>query len=109
MNISIDKKHGLLSMHKGFSSKEKFASNIVVGDVVLDISSAGRVRGVEILDLKRFLEDFTLNAQEILDNLTSASFDVAERSESVLITITFTTEQESFPARLAVSLNPVAA
>ena len=46
--ISYDKENDILVAHKGFSEGERFKGNIDIGDLVLDMSTKMRVRGIEI-------------------------------------------------------------
>jgi len=102
MNISYDKKNGLLSLHTGFNKNESFETNVVLGDVVLDISTQGRVCGLEILDVKRFLLSFLSEheAQEIVDNLVSASFTTQSNNEHTTITLHLKTQERAVSTHL---------
>jgi len=37
-------------IHKGYSADEKFKGNIDIGDIVLDVSTSGKIRGIEIFN-----------------------------------------------------------
>ena len=45
--VYYDKENDILSIHKGFSSDEKFKGNIDVGKLILDVSTQGKIRGIE--------------------------------------------------------------
>jgi uncharacterized protein YuzE len=101
--ISYDKEHDILFIHKGFSQDEKFKGNINVGDLVLDMSTRGQVRGVEILNATRFLKELAME-RKILQNLTSADFEARTTPDSIIISLFLKAQQEEATAKIAVSM-----
>lgn len=60
MKMNYDAENDILFMHKGFSKYEKFKGNIDAGDIVLDMSTKGRIVGIEILNASEFLKAFKI-------------------------------------------------
>jgi len=69
-HFNYDKKNDIIALHQGFSQDEKFKCNIDAGDLILDISTKERVRGVEILNASEFLKEFL----DDLSSVTDADF-----------------------------------
>src|SRR3989338_9161372 len=72
--LSYDKENDILVIHRGFTSDEKFKGNIDVGDIVLDVSTNGKIRGIEVFNASQFLKPFVEkgNEESILNNLLDA-------------------------------------
>ena len=87
--VKYDKENDILVIHKGFSSDEKFKANIDVGDLVLDISTNGKVRGMEIVNATKFLTDFTKSdknhVEATLKNLVDAEFNVSMKPNGIVL------------------------
>ena len=81
-----DKENDILAIHKGFASGERFRGNIVVGDLVLDMSTRDRVRGVEILGASAFLKEFGVT-KRLLARLEAADFTATRKGESILLSL----------------------
>lgn len=102
--LSYDKENDILFIHKGFTPDEKFKGNIDAGELVLDISTKGRVRGIEIMDASHFLKEFKINKVH-LENLVDAKFNVTLRPDSIIIGILFVAKnKEEIPAKIALPL-----
>lgn len=102
--LSYDKENDILFIHKGFTPDEKFRGNIDAGELVLDVSTKGRVRGIEIMNASDFLREFKINKIH-LENLTDAKFNVSIRPDSIIIGILFVAKnKEEIPAKIAVPL-----
>lgn len=83
--MSYDAENDIFALHKGFSSDEKFKGNAEAGDVILDISTKGRIRGVEIVNAQDFFSDFI--DKNSMNNITDANFSYAARAGGILLTI----------------------
>lgn len=101
--ISYDKENDILSIHKGFSSEEKFKGNIDAGQVVFDISTKGKIVGIEIMNASKFFKEFNINKQ-ILINTTDVKFNVTKTPDGIVVGILFKSENIEHPAKIAVPL-----
>lgn len=102
--ISYDKKNDILFIHKGFTTDERFRGNIDAGDLVLDVSTKGRIKGIEIMNASHFLKEFKIE-KNTLENLTNAKFNVTIRPDSIIIGILFVAKnKKEIPAKIAVPL-----
>ena len=97
-----DKEQDILSIHKGFSKEEAFHGNIDIGDLILDMSTKSRIRGIELLNASQFLHEFLKNMD--LKQVTDADFSVIQKPNSLVITIMFKSEKELLPAKIAVPI-----
>jgi uncharacterized protein YuzE len=108
--IFYDKENDILSIHKGFSSDEKFKGNIDAGNLVLDVSTRGRIRGIEIMNASNFLKEFFkgFKLEQILENITDAEFNTSIKPESISIGILFKAKniENEIPAKIvAIPIN----
>ncbi len=101
--ISYDKENDILMIHKGFSAEEKFKSNIDAGDLVMDVSTKGRVRGVEVMNASRFFKEFEIK-KDMLENISDANFNTSLKPQGIIISMTIRSEKEELPAKIAVPL-----
>ncbi len=101
--VSYDKENDILSIHKGFDKDEKFKGNIDVGELVLDVSTRGRVRGIEIMNATEFFKDFDIS-KKILENLKDANFTASLNPHRIMLGILVKTENKEIPAKIAVPL-----
>ncbi len=84
-----DKENDILAIHKGFSDDEKFKGNIDIGNLVLDVSTRGRIRGIEIINLTRFIKTFagiTID-KNLLNKINSANFTATMNPNGVMLGI----------------------
>jgi len=103
--VYYDKENDILSIHKGFSSDEKFKGNIDVGKLILDVSTQGKIRGIEIMDATKFFKEFNIN-EEILEDMTNADFNATINPNSIIIGIVIKAKNiaNEIPAKIAVPL-----
>src|SRR3989338_4042606 len=103
--VYYDKENDILSIHKGFSSDEKFKGNIDVGKLILDVSTQGKIRGIEIMDATKFFKEFNIN-EEILEDMTNADFNATINPNSIIIGIVIKAKNiaNEIPAKIAVHL-----
>lgn len=104
-HISYDRENDILAIHKGFSSDEKFKGNIDAGDLVLDVSTKGRIRGIEVINATKFFKEFKVE-KKMLENLTDAQIDVTMKPNCILLGIVLKAKniEQSIPAKIAVPL-----
>lgn len=84
--VSFDKENDILTIHKGFSLDEKFKGNLVAGDLILDISTRNRIKGMEILNATDFFKDFKIE-RKFMENLSDANFSAIMKPSGTLITL----------------------
>jgi len=101
--VSYDRENDILAVHKGFSVEEKFKGNIDIGDVVLDISTQGRVVGIELINASTFLADFGIK-KKMLESMKDASFTASVKPKSILISLAIKALGQEIPAKIAVPL-----
>jgi len=101
--ISYDKGNDILAIHKGFSSDEKFKGNIDAGDLILDVSTKGRIRGIEIMNAIEFFKEFNIG-KRILTHINDAQFTSTIKPNSVMLGIIIKSENAEIPAKIAVPL-----
>lgn len=67
--VFYDKKNDILAIHKGFAKDERFQENRVAGDLVLDITTHGRIAGIELFNASRYgaiaASDFTVDKTHV--------------------------------------------
>lgn len=98
--MSYDAENDILSVHKGFQQDERFKGNLEAGDVVLDISTRHRVRGIEILNAREFLKEFG-----VPHSITDADFTAKVSPNGIIITLLLKGENGEIPAKIAVPLS----
>ncbi len=81
-----DKENDILAIHKGFLANEKFKGNIEAGDLILDVSTTGRVRGIEIMETTKFFKQMDVG-KKLLENLTDADFKASSKPSGIVIGI----------------------
>ncbi len=80
--VSYDAENDVLLVHNGFSKNETFKGNLDAGQIILDISSALKVRGIEVWDASKFFEQFGIRKAH-LKSIKSARFSAAIRPSGV--------------------------
>jgi uncharacterized protein YuzE len=101
--VDYDKRFDSLFVHNGFASDEKFRGNVVVGDIVLDTSTKGRVVGVEVLNASRFFGKDGVG-EDVLDNLSDVELSVSNEDDVIVMSLVFKTKSQKIPAKIAVPL-----
>ncbi len=100
MIVDYDAKFDTLLIHKGFAKDEKFKGNLEVGDIVLDISTKGRVKGVEIMNASEFLKEWC--NRSCLKSIEEADFSAAVKPTSIILSMKLKGSKEA--AKIAVAL-----
>lgn len=103
--ISYDEQNDILSVHKGFSADENFKGNIDIGELILDVSTKGRIRGIEVINATRFFREFRID-KRTLKNITDAEFNTTLRPNSIIVGIVIKASNidHEMPAKIAVPL-----
>ena len=86
---------------KGFRQDEKFLTNELFGDVVVDVSTKNEIRGVEIMNAVSFFERFGVS-EDFLRSVKSGDFAVCRRDNGeFVISLKMSTKEKvrtcSFP------------
>ncbi|MBD3303725.1 DUF2283 domain-containing protein [Candidatus Woesearchaeota archaeon] len=98
-HLSYDKEYDILAIHKGFTKDEKFKGNMNAEQLILDISTKGRIKGVEILDAAEFFKDFKID-KNTFENLVDAKIN----PNGVILGINVLAKEKEIPAKVAVPL-----
>ncbi len=104
--IFYDRDNDILAVHKGFSKDEKFKGNIDVGDLILDMSTKERVKGLEIINASTYLEPFSISKKK-LEAVEDIDFSASIKPDSITLAITIKTSnpKEEKPVRIAIPLS----
>lgn len=104
--VIYDEENDILLINKGYSADEKFKGNIDVGEMVLDVSTRGRIRGIEIMKATEFFKDFGIS-KSILENMETARFDAVIKPNRIMIGVAVKAKsmENEMPAKIAVPLN----
>jgi uncharacterized protein YuzE len=101
--VDYDPKNDILFIHKGFELDEKFKGNIDAGNLILDMSTKGRIRGVEIINAKDFLKEFNIT-MSLLNDLSDADFEAISKPHSIMISLILKAKQTQKTAKIAVTM-----
>ena len=101
--IDYDAENDILLIHKGFDTDEKFKGNIDAGSLILDMSTKGRIRGVEIINAKDFLKEFNITTST-LNELSDADFEAITKPHSIMISLILKARQMQKKAKIAVTM-----
>ena len=106
--FSYDKVNDILAIHKGFAIEEKFKGNIDVGDLILDVSTAGKIKGVEIMNATSFLKPFIGKEikEDVLAGMIDANFTAVVKPNGIIISLAIKSKniKNEVPATIAVPL-----
>lgn len=98
---SYDEENDIFVVHKGFTKDEVFKGNIDAGDLILDISSKGNVRGIEIMNASAFLGEFGIT-KDMLKSAEDGDFTAQVKPSGIAIGITITAKHQVHPAKIVV-------
>lgn len=76
----------IFALHTGWKDDETFKGNIMVGDVVLDVSTKDVIRGIEILNAVDFFDALGVD-ESFLRTVDSAELRVDQRKDSCMVTL----------------------
>lgn len=100
--VTYNKKQDILFIPNGFTKNEKFKSNIDIGDLILDVSTKGKIKGIEIMEASKFLGEWVKKTD--LKNLSDATFKAVIKPNSILISICLVSNNQEIPAKIAVPI-----
>jgi len=105
MRAYYDDKDDIFVIHKGFAQDERFKGNIDVGDLILDLSTRGRIRGLEILNASDFLKGFKIS-EEMLKTMETADFNASIKPNGIIVDMIIKSKlkTETLPARIMLPL-----
>ncbi|MCD4759907.1 DUF2283 domain-containing protein [archaeon] len=101
--ITYDEENDILAIHKGFNKDEKFDGCIDVGDIILDLSTKGNIRGIEFLNATEILADYKIT-KEALSNLKKADFLAKGTKHGITIRIKFLINKKEIPALISMPI-----
>tara|TARA_Y100000310_G_scaffold89970_1_gene87209 strand:- start:31 stop:354 length:324 start_codon:yes stop_codon:yes gene_type:complete len=101
--ITYDSEQDILSIHKEYDQEEKFKGNIDIGDFILDISTKGTVKGLEILNASDHFQQFGIT-KKILENTKEIKFIVQGSKTGIMIAIKFDTPEKKIPASFVIPI-----
>ena len=101
--VSYEKEHDILVVHKGFDYDEKFMSNFDIGDLILDVSTKGRIRGIEIMNASEFLKEFHIG-KSVLNNIKDAKLNAQIGPNSITLGLVIKSKDGEIPAKIALPL-----
>ncbi len=108
--VLYDKENDILTVHKGFSRDEKFKGNIDAGELVLDVSTKGRVRGIEVMNAAKFFKEFEIS-RRALENILDAEFRATIKPDCIIVGLVIKAKnaKKELAAKIAVPLEPACA
>jgi uncharacterized protein YuzE len=98
-----DKQNDILAIHKGFARDEKFKGNIDIGQLILDVSTKGRIRGVEIINATEFFKEFNIG-RRVLESISDAQIEATVKPNQITLGIVIEAKNKKMPAKIAVPL-----
>ncbi len=106
--VMYDRENDILAVHNGFSEGERFRGNIEIGDLVLDLSTKMRIRGIEIMNTTRYLREFIRlpgSRRNILEDMDDIRFSAVIKGDSIAITLIIIAKEREIPAKIAVPVS----
>ncbi len=78
----------IFCIHNGFDKDETFKTNLMFGDLILDITDKDHIVGIEVLNASMFFKDFGIT-QSMLNCLQGSSFSSRQTKSGSMIEIHF--------------------
>ncbi len=101
--IHYDKDNDILLIHQGFAKDERFKGNIDIDSLILDVSTKGKIRGVEIFKATNFFKEFKIG-RKILENINDAHLKATIKPNYIALSIIIEAKNKKMPAKIAVPL-----
>ena len=101
--FSYGARDDIFSVHLGFSADEKFRTNIVAGDIILDLPTKNRIRGLEILNAGQFFEEFGVD-ESMLNNLSDVELSAMQKLFGIAVRLVLKSSDKEVPIKFAVAL-----
>jgi len=104
--ISYDTENDIFVIHKGFAKDEKFKGNIDAGELILDVSTKGKIKGIEIMNAINFLKEFEID-KNILSSIEDADFNALLQPSGISLGITIKAKniEHQIPAKITVPID----
>ena len=102
--FDYDSENDILTIHKGFEKGESFKGNIDAGDIILDLSTNQRIRGIEIINAKRFFAEIHSPIAS-LSKIKGADFSATIKPSGIMINMIISSGSAEVPANIALPLN----
>lgn len=102
--VYYDKENDIFSIHRGFTSDEKFKGNIDAGQLILDVSTSGKIRGIEVMNASKFFLDVLNKYQINLEDVSNADFRASSNPSGIFIALIFKGKnlREEVPAQIMI-------
>lgn len=84
MIIDYDPENDTLFIHQEYRKGETFKFNIDLDDVVLDVGTSGKIRGIEFLNASKLLSPLGLTSED-LKAIDGASIVSQRRANTILL------------------------
>ena len=101
--IRYDSKEDILLVHEGYKPDETFKGNIDLGEIVLDLSTKGRVVGIEIMNAKKFFNELGFSGEN-LKKITKATIKATITKGSLIVFLTVKAGEVETKAQIAATL-----
>lgn len=101
--VVYEKDSDIFFVHNGFNEGEEFKGNIDVGNIVLDMTTKGRICGLEIINASEFFSQFDID-KTILNELSDAKLTSTNKSNSIMLNLMLRTKNKEIPAKIAVPI-----
>jgi len=82
--IDYDEAEDILFVHEGFKADERFKGNIDLGNLIFDVSTKGRVVGVEIMNATEFFKGLGLDPK-LLNSISDFSIKSRVTREYLIV------------------------
>lgn len=96
--IMYDSDNDIFFAHEGFTNDEKFKGNLDLGNIILDLSTNGKVRGIEIFNASDFFREAGLDTTT-LQTATDVTWKVVMKKQKIhlLLTVTIQEKEHTLP------------
>jgi len=83
--------------------KSKIKGSIEIGDIIIDISVDGKIKGIEMLNASNFLKNLGIKApKDVLKNIKSANIWAVYKPDSIIIYYSIVSEKKEVKSSIAV-------
>jgi uncharacterized protein YuzE len=83
--------------------KAKIKGSIDIGYFIIDISTQGKVVGIEILDISKVLKNLGIfNTKKFLDNIKKAGFRAVYQNDSIMIYFMISSKSKEVSSSIAI-------
>jgi uncharacterized protein YuzE len=83
--------------------KTKIKGSVEIGDIIVDISTDGKIKGIEMLNASEILKNLGLkNPKEILNNIKSVSIRAIYKTDSIIVYYSIISKAREVSSSIAV-------